>query len=92
MGGIGANRALYGSAVEADHLSHTLLRENTFSRGLPERGAELADELLDLIALHDESNIAAVIVEPMAGSAGVLPPRKAISPVCATFVTDTTSC
>ncbi len=74
VGGIGANRALYGTAVEADHLRHTMLPENAFSRGMPEQGAALADELLELIALHDASNIAAVIVEPMAGSAGVIPP------------------
>ncbi|ANG61660.1 omega amino acid--pyruvate aminotransferase [Marinobacterium aestuarii] len=74
VGGIGANRALFGQGVDADHLPHTLLKENLFSRGMPEKGAERADELLELIALHDASNIAAVIVEPMAGSAGVLPP------------------
>ncbi len=74
VGGIGANRKMFGQAVEADHLRHTLLPENTFSRGMPAHGAHLADELLELIALHDASNIAAVIVEPMAGSAGVLPP------------------
>nr|WP_067288168.1 aspartate aminotransferase family protein [Marinobacterium profundum] len=74
VGGIGANRALFGQGVDADHLPHTLLKENLFSRGMPEKGAERADDLLELIALHDASNIAAVIVEPMAGSAGVLPP------------------
>lgn len=74
VGGIVGNRMLYGQGVEADHLSHTLLPENTFSRGMPAHGAHLADELLSLIALHDASTIAAVIVEPMAGSAGVLPP------------------
>jgi beta-alanine--pyruvate transaminase len=74
VGGIGANRKLYGTAVDADHLPHTVLPENAFSRGMPETGAHLADELLELIALHDASNICAVIVEPMAGSAGVLPP------------------
>jgi beta-alanine--pyruvate transaminase len=74
VGGIGANRKMFGQAVEADHLRHTLLPENAFSRGMPEYGAHLADELLELIALHDASNIAAVIVEPMAGSTGVLPP------------------
>lgn len=74
VGGIGANRKLFGTAVDADHLSHTLLPENTFTRGQPETGAELANELLELIALHDASNIAAVIVEPMAGSTGVIPP------------------
>ncbi|PKH04929.1 aspartate aminotransferase family protein [Moritella sp. Urea-trap-13] len=74
VGGIGANRALYGPAVEADHLRHTMLSENTFVKGQPKTGYELANDLLDLVALHDASNIAAVIVEPMAGSAGVIPP------------------
>jgi beta-alanine--pyruvate transaminase len=74
VGGIGANRVLYGQALDADHLSHTMLPENTFVKGQPETGAEQANELLDLIALHDASNIAAVIIEPMAGSAGVIPP------------------
>jgi len=81
VGGIGGNRKLYGHAVDADHLPHTQLaaRDKTkaFTRGMPQdvtAGAELADKLLDLIALHDASNIAAVIVEPMAGSAGVIPP------------------
>jgi beta-alanine--pyruvate transaminase len=74
VGGIGPNRRLFGAGIEADHLPHTVLPENAFTRGLPQTGAHLADELLNLIALHDASNIAAVIVEPMAGSAGVLPP------------------
>lgn len=74
LGGIGANRALFGQGIDADHLPHTLLAENAFTRGLPERGADKAEELLELIALHDASNIAAVIVEPLAGSAGVIPP------------------
>lgn len=76
VGGIGGNRKLFGAAAETDHLSHTLLPENQFSRGQPEHGAHLADELEALVALHDASNIAAVIVEPFAGSAGVLPPPK----------------
>jgi len=76
VGGIGPNRALFGPGIEADHLPHTLLPANAFSKGMPEHGAEKADELLELIALHDASNIAAVIVEPMAGSAGVIPPPK----------------
>jgi len=74
VGGIGGNRALFGTAVDADHLPHTLLPQNKFIKGMPEEGAYLADDLLEQIALHDASNIAAVIVEPMAGSAGVLPP------------------
>lgn len=76
VGGIGPNRALYGQTLEADHLPHTMIKENAFSQGMPENGAHLADELLELVALHDASNIAAVIVEPMAGSAGVIPPPK----------------
>ncbi len=74
VGGIVGNRRLFGGLGDADHLPHTLLPGNRFSRGLPERGAELADALEDLVNLHDASNIAAVIVEPVAGSAGVLPP------------------
>ncbi|WP_417607278.1 aspartate aminotransferase family protein [Oceanimonas baumannii] len=74
LGGIGANRVLFGQGVDADHLPHTLLPENAFNRGMPETGAYKAEELLELIALHDASNIAAVIVEPLAGSAGVIPP------------------
>ena len=74
VGGIGANRAMFGQAVEADHMSHTILKENAFTRGMPKTGAELANELLEMITLHDASNVAAVIVEPMAGSAGVIPP------------------
>ncbi|HEY5947038.1 MAG TPA: aspartate aminotransferase family protein [Kofleriaceae bacterium] len=74
VGGIAGNRKVFGQAVEADHLPHTLLAKNAFSRGMPPHGAELADELLRLIQLHDASNIAAVIVEPFAGSAGVIIP------------------
>ena len=74
VGGLAPNRALFGQAVESDHLPHTILPENHFTRGMPEHGAHLADELANIIALHDASTIAAVIVEPMAGSAGVLPP------------------
>ncbi len=74
VGGIGPNRKLYGSLLDADHLPHTLLAENAFSRGMPERGVELADQLEELVTLHDASNIAAVIVEPLAGSAGVIVP------------------
>ena len=76
VGGIVGNRKLYGQGIAADHLPHTLLSGNEFSRGMPDDGAHLADGLLDLIALHDASNIAAVIVEPFSGSAGVIvPPR-----------------
>lgn len=74
VGGMGPNRKHYGQLLDADHLPHTLLKENAFSRGQPEQGAELADTLLQLIELNDASNIAAVIVEPMSGSAGVIVP------------------
>jgi len=74
VGGIAANRKLFGQGLDTDHLSHTLLPENIFTKGMPDHGWHLADELNELIALHDASNIAAVIVEPMAGSAGVIPP------------------
>jgi beta-alanine--pyruvate transaminase len=74
VGGIVGNRKVFGQAVEADHLPHTMLAKNAFTKGMPQNGAELADELVRLIQLHDASNIAAVIVEPMAGSAGVIPP------------------
>lgn len=76
VGGIGGNRKAFGHAVDADHLPHTQLASNAFTRGEPETGIELADRLLDLIALHDASNIAAVIVEPFSGSAGVVVPPK----------------
>lgn len=74
VGGIVGNRKMFGQGIEADHLPHTQLASNAFSRGMPEKGAELADDLLRLIALHDASNIAAVIVEPFSGSAGVVIP------------------
>ena len=74
VGGIGPNRASFGDGIVADHMRSTWLKDNYFSRGQPEKGAELADELLEIIALHDAANIAAVIVEPMPGSGGVFPP------------------
>ena len=74
VGGIAANRKAYGQGIEADHLPHTMVAGNTFQRGMPTKGIELADELLRVIALHDASNIAAVIVEPFSGSAGVIIP------------------
>lgn len=76
VGGIGGNRALYGQTIESDHLPHTITNDNKFSKGLPKRGAEQAECLLDLIALHGSENIAAVVVEPMSGSAGVIPPPQ----------------
>jgi beta-alanine--pyruvate transaminase len=77
LGGVNGNRKMFGQLMDVDHLPHTLLPANVYSRGLPEEGGiALADDLLRLIELHDASNIGAVIVEPMAGSAGVLPPPK----------------
>src|SRR5450755_3227893 len=78
VGGMVNNRKFFGSSMlpGVDHLPHTLNHEhNAFSKGLPQWGAHLANELERLIALHDASTIAAVIVEPISGSAGVvLPP------------------
>ncbi len=78
VGGIVANRKLFGTLLAGvDHLPATYNREHqAFSKGEPEWGAHLADELERIVALHDASTIAAVIVEPMAGSTGVLPAPK----------------
>jgi beta-alanine--pyruvate transaminase len=79
VGGIGGNRKAFNAGMlqGVDHLPHTHnLEKNAFSRGEPEYGAHLADELEGLVAMHDASNIAAVIVEPVAGSCGVLIPPK----------------
>ena len=77
VGGIPMNRKVFGGQLlpGVDHLPHTHnLREAAFSRGQPKWGSHLAEDLERLVALHDASNIAAVIVEPVAGSTGVLPP------------------
>src|SRR5882724_1897033 len=77
VGGIAPNRKMFAPLLLAgvDHLPHTYnAAEMAFSRGQPKWGAHLADELERLVALHDASTIAAVIVEPLAGSAGVLLP------------------
>jgi beta-alanine--pyruvate transaminase len=78
VGGIPHNRGAFGPLLrEVDHLCHTHDPErNAFSRGQPEHGAECADDLLRIIERHGAPKIAAVIVEPMAGSTGVLPPPK----------------
>ena len=78
VGGIVPNRKFFGSLLTGvDHLPHTYNRaEQAFTKGEPEWGAHLADELERIVALHDASTIAAVIVEPMSGSTGVLPPPK----------------
>ena len=76
VGGMVNNRKFFGSLLPGvDHLPHTLdLEHNAFSRGLPQWGAHLANELERIVALHDASTIAAVIVEPIAGSVGVILP------------------
>ena len=78
VGGIVANRKFFGSLLAGvDHLPSTYNREHqAFSKGEPDWGAHLADDLERIVALHDASTIAAVIVEPMAGSTGVLPAPK----------------
>ena len=75
VGGMVGNRKLYGQGVPADHIPHTQPSMGSFVKGQPaEGGKALADKLLDVIALHDASNIAAVIVEPFSGSGGVVVP------------------
>jgi beta-alanine--pyruvate transaminase len=78
VGGIVSNRKMFGSLLAGvDHLPHTYNRaEQAFTKGEPAWGAHLADELERIVTLHDASTIAAVIVEPMAGSTGVLPPPQ----------------
>ena len=78
VGGMSPNRKTFGAMLPGvDHLPHTHIPEkNAFSRGEPEFGAHLADELERIVQLHDASTIAAVIVEPVAGSTGVLVPPK----------------
>ncbi|MDZ5450015.1 aspartate aminotransferase family protein [Labrys sp. ZIDIC5] len=78
VGGIVSNRKMFGTLLTGvDHIRHTHdLSRNAFSRGLPEHGAEYAEDLERVIALHDPSTIAAVIIEPIAGSTGVLLPPK----------------
>ncbi len=77
VGGILANRRVFGPGLPGvDHLPHTHDARNLFTRGQPAHGAELADRLEALIALHGADTIAAVIVEPLAGSTGVLVPPQ----------------
>ena len=78
VGGIVANRKMFGTLLTGvDHLRHTHdLAKNAYSRDEPEHGAELADDLARIAQLHDPSTVAAVIVEPVACSTGVLPPPK----------------
>jgi beta-alanine--pyruvate transaminase len=78
VGGIVTNRKMFGTLLTGvDHMPHTHLPgKNTFTRGVPEHGGDLADELERIVTLHDASTVAAVIVEPVAGSTGVLIPPK----------------
>jgi beta-alanine--pyruvate transaminase len=78
VGGIVSNRKMFGTLLTGvDHMPHTHLPEkNAFTKGEPEHGADLATELERIVTLHDASTIAAVIVEPVAGSTGVLIPPK----------------
>ena len=78
VGGIVTNRKMFGTLLTGvDHMPHTHLpAKNAFTRGVPEHGGDLADELERIVTLHDASTIAAVIVEPVAGSTGVLIPPQ----------------
>ncbi|MEQ8482412.1 MAG: aspartate aminotransferase family protein [Hoeflea sp.] len=78
VGGIVANRKMFGTLLTGvDHMPHTHMPEkNAFTRGEPDHGGDLADELSRIVTLHDPSTVAAVIVEPVAGSTGVLIPPK----------------
>ncbi|WP_095210407.1 aminotransferase class III-fold pyridoxal phosphate-dependent enzyme [Endozoicomonas ascidiicola] len=88
VGGLPANRKMFPNLLSGvDHLPHTHdIKKNAFSRGVPEHGIEKADVLTDLLTLHDPGSVAAVIVEPVAGSAGViLPPQgylKRLREIC----------
>ena len=76
LGGIGGNRKVFGQFMDVDHIPHTLQPDQAFTQGMAESGGiALANEMLKLIELHDASNIAALIVEPLSGSAGaIIPP------------------
>lgn len=77
VGGIAPNYQSFGQPVKANHLRHTLdIKRNAFSRGLPEHGVELAEDLERLVNFHGADQIAAVIVEPFAGAGGVVLPPK----------------
>jgi beta-alanine--pyruvate transaminase len=77
LSGLLRNRESFGTGVPGVvHMRHTHLPENRFARGLPEKGGELADDLARLGALHGFANVAAVFVEPIAGSTGCLPPPR----------------
>ncbi len=75
VGGIPNNYLTFGQWLDVDHLPHTLdIQRNAFSRGLPEHGVELADNLETLLLKHNPETVAAVIIEPVTGAGGVIPP------------------
>lgn len=77
VGGIGGNRKMFGQLLDTDHIPHTLQADHAFTHGMAEDGGiALANEMLKLIELHDASNIAALIVEPVSGSAGAIVPPQ----------------
>ena len=88
VGGLVKNRQNFGQLLPGtDHIRHTLdIERNAFSRGLPPHGVEFAEDLQRLVDLHGADNIAAVIVEPVAGAGGViLPPQgylKRLREIC----------
>ena len=84
---------MFGQLMDVDHLPHTLQPGMAFTRGMAQTGGvELANELLKLIELHDASNIAAVIVEPMSAPPAYWYRRSATCSACARSATSTTSC
>jgi beta-alanine--pyruvate transaminase len=94
VGGVANNRRFFGPLLTGvDHLPQTHDRERqAFSRGLPDWGAHLADDLERIVALHGAETISAVIVEPVAGSTGVLIPPMAIWNACERSATNTAFC
>ena len=94
VGGMVNNRRAFATHLPGvDHIRHTHdLARNAFAKDQPEHGAELADDLERLVALHGAETIAAVIVEPVPGSTGVLPPPKGYLSACARSATSTASC
>lgn len=76
VGGLSTNKALYGQSIDAIHLPHTITTNNKFSLGQPKANADSANQMEEFISSYDASTIAAVIVEPVSGSSGVIPPPE----------------
>ena len=92
VGGIGLNKGQFGTLYPSTaHMRHTLLPENAFTRGQPQNGAYLAEDLAGIIETYGGHTIAAVIVEPVAGAGGVFPRRWATWNVCGSSATSTAS-